>query len=366
MTESEWNDCVEPGSMLKFLQGLASDRQFRLFACACCRGINRFIPVGPCREAVEVSLRYADGQATADELAMAQTAAVALATHAGPHTAAAWAACEAANPSAFGAARAAAHETQEQIRKSSPRAAADEARAQAAFLRDIVGDPFATSPRGVIWRLTGDTLVREIAEAVYTNPAREDMRHLAVELVRLGCPDDALLEHCRSDEPHVRGCWAIDRLLGKDSGLSQPVGSPGRVRPARTEEIRTAFANYLSPKKYRRCLRKAIAAAPGPGRLGRTEEWDRFVSAHPEYNLSDDELTTVFAICPVHGTELVERVVRTQAEDWSLISQSKFLEARATQFPCSYPEASAGWVTERLGWWCAECQRARAEWMARA
>src|SRR5439155_663760 len=100
MTEAEWAACAEPGPVLTFLRGRASDRKLRLFACACCRAVQGFIPVGPCRGAVEVALRYADGQATAAELAAARSAALAAAAHAGAHSAAAWAACEAANTSA--------------------------------------------------------------------------------------------------------------------------------------------------------------------------------------------------------------------------------------------------------------------------
>jgi hypothetical protein len=30
-----------------------------------------------------------------------------------------------------------------------------------------------------------------------------------------GCEDEAVLSHCRSDGPHVRGCWVVDLVLGK-------------------------------------------------------------------------------------------------------------------------------------------------------
>jgi hypothetical protein len=33
-------------------------------------------------------------------------------------------------------------------------------------------------------------------------------------LLDAGCEDEALMEHCRSEGPHVRGCWAVDLLLG--------------------------------------------------------------------------------------------------------------------------------------------------------
>jgi hypothetical protein len=38
---------------------------------------------------------------------------------------------------------------------------------------------------------------------------------LADAVEEAGCTDAALLGHCRGAGPHVRGCWAVDALLGK-------------------------------------------------------------------------------------------------------------------------------------------------------
>jgi hypothetical protein len=29
-------------------------------------------------------------------------------------------------------------------------------------------------------------------------------------------PDRDILEHCRSEQEHVRGCWVVDKLTGKE------------------------------------------------------------------------------------------------------------------------------------------------------
>ena len=34
-------------------------------------------------------------------------------------------------------------------------------------------------------------------------------------LEEAGCDDADLLEHLRGPEPHARGCWALDLILGK-------------------------------------------------------------------------------------------------------------------------------------------------------
>jgi hypothetical protein len=38
---------------------------------------------------------------------------------------------------------------------------------------------------------------------------------LADALLDAGCSDEDLIQHLRSPGPHVRGCWAVDRILGK-------------------------------------------------------------------------------------------------------------------------------------------------------
>jgi hypothetical protein len=30
-----------------------------------------------------------------------------------------------------------------------------------------------------------------------------------------GCESADILDHCRGDGPHVRGCWVVDLVLGK-------------------------------------------------------------------------------------------------------------------------------------------------------
>jgi hypothetical protein len=38
---------------------------------------------------------------------------------------------------------------------------------------------------------------------------------LADALFDAGCDNEELLTHCRADGPHVRGCWAVDLILGR-------------------------------------------------------------------------------------------------------------------------------------------------------
>ena len=42
------------------------------------------------------------------------------------------------------------------------------------------------------------------------------MAILADALQEAGCDNTDVLNHCRSDGPHVRGCWVVDLVLGKE------------------------------------------------------------------------------------------------------------------------------------------------------
>ena len=96
-------------------------------------------------------------------------------------------------------------------------------RRSALLLRDIFGNPFRPSPplpaAILVWN---DGTIRCLAEGIYEErPMPEgtlDTARLAIladALLDAGCEDESLVQHCRSPGPHVRGCWAIDAILGK-------------------------------------------------------------------------------------------------------------------------------------------------------
>jgi hypothetical protein len=55
-----------------------------------------------------------------------------------------------------------------------------------------------------------------LAQAIYEERAFDRLPILADALEESGCYNADLLAHCRSDGPHVRGCWAVDLVLGKE------------------------------------------------------------------------------------------------------------------------------------------------------
>src|SRR5262249_26001919 len=83
---------------------------------------------------------------------------------------------------------------------------------QCALLRDIFV-PDRLPNFDPTWR-TPQALA--LACTAYEKRRFEDMPVLADALEEAGCRDADILAHCRSEGPHVRGCWVVDLLLGKE------------------------------------------------------------------------------------------------------------------------------------------------------
>src|SRR5438067_6971693 len=82
----------------------------------------------------------------------------------------------------------------------------------AAFARDITGNPFRHVALDPSW-LTSDVMA--LADGIYQERAFDRLPVLADALMDGGCGQDDILSHCRSDGPHVRGCWVVELVLGR-------------------------------------------------------------------------------------------------------------------------------------------------------
>jgi hypothetical protein len=256
MTDAGWLECTSPETMLEYLRGRASERKLRLFAVACCRQVWRMFADDTTRQVVEVAECFADGQASETDLEAARQTAEAAVQRAtawfgqltgggawhGPReampagllaaglewataVAAAVAASERDLPSA---AEEAALQVKFALRNDEDTKAvapplqevyevAD--RAQCALLRDIFGNPFRPITINSTW-LT--PVVVSLAQATYDN---RDLPAGTLQPDRLAVLADALeevgaggevVEHLRSPGPHIRGCFVLDLLLGKE------------------------------------------------------------------------------------------------------------------------------------------------------
>jgi hypothetical protein len=84
---------------------------------------------------------------------------------------------------------------------------------QASLLRDIAGNPFRPVTISPTWQTAN---VVAIAQAIYDERGFDRLPILADALEDAGCTNVEILEHCRAGGEHVRGCWVVDLLLGKE------------------------------------------------------------------------------------------------------------------------------------------------------
>jgi hypothetical protein len=228
MTERDWLDCTDPQRMLEFLGGTLSDRRLRLFACACLRRVWSLLVEQRSRAGVEVNERYADGLAGGDELWTAaiearkvEAAAKGVWLAEGPADSL-WRAGRAAEAAAEALERAAAREAlkkgQQAVAPAMQVAGETARRVQAELLRDLAGSlrPLAFDPA---WKTPTAVLLARAADDERGLPGGEldPVRRavLADALEETGCTEPAILQHLRSSGPHVRGCFAVDAVLGK-------------------------------------------------------------------------------------------------------------------------------------------------------
>ena len=83
-------------------------------------------------------------------------------------------------------------------------------------LRCLFANPFHPLP--VIdpaWLSWNGGAVGKLAASIHAERRFGDLPVLADALEEAGCTDADLLAHCRSGGGHLRGCWAVDLLLGQ-------------------------------------------------------------------------------------------------------------------------------------------------------
>jgi hypothetical protein len=244
MTETEYLCCADPGLMLNELEIKTSDRKLRLLAVACHRRILHLLSdQTDCRKTLEFAERFADGLATRNELRGLAWGKPGSAFSVVLYKA--WVAAE--NSLEFGAGtvkkatlvlnpqkyqkwedafRAASERysmgeatviadaamPRDWVEKGSS-AWKEERASQCSLLRDIFGNPFRPVTLDPAW-LTPK--VKTLAQAIYDDRAFERMPELADALAEAGCANVDILSHCRGPGPHVRGCWVVDLVLGRE------------------------------------------------------------------------------------------------------------------------------------------------------
>jgi hypothetical protein len=211
MTRDDWLACTDPERLWRFRKRGLSPRKARLLAVACCRHLEPQLVDARLRAALGVAERHADGLTKRGELRAAQA-----------QVEAALAELQGFDQQRLSAVRFAVAR-QPGVVEVLKRAMLVKGvvidpffAAKTRLLRDLAGDPFSPAALDAAWLAWHDGVLPRLAQAVYEDAAFERLPILADALEEAGCADEAVLSHCRGPGPHVRGCWVLDLLLGKE------------------------------------------------------------------------------------------------------------------------------------------------------
>jgi len=235
MTEKEWLTATDPTPMLEFLRGKASDRKLRLTGCGCARqhmqlhlaerlmmlvAIAELVADGLAEQARLIALleelkNVLNGDATQDVhlgvsgIAFSVGHPPSLCRHF--EQAFDWMAAGVA----WSVTPLTVDDSEGWGNPSDPRwraVWADELKQQIRITHDIFGNPFCPTTVCPSW-LTSTVVA--LAEGIYQERAFDRLPILADALQDAGCDNDDMLNHCRSEGSHCRGCWVVDLLTGR-------------------------------------------------------------------------------------------------------------------------------------------------------
>jgi hypothetical protein len=233
---------VEGQSVGPLLQSIERDigpRRMRLLVVAFCERVAHLLPDDSCRAWLDVARRYADGQARCKDLAPVHHAAERRYDQncgrwkTPRQRATTWAlraVCWATHPTQRDFAQYAANDAAEATSDFANADAPDptgyleaelvehpaECAAQLAIIRDVLGWPVIPTGSVACWLAWEGGLVLRLARTIYQERDFEALPVLRDALADAGCTDAAILEHARQPGEHVRGCWLLDLVLGKE------------------------------------------------------------------------------------------------------------------------------------------------------
>jgi hypothetical protein len=207
MTEEEWLTSKDMGEVLVVLRRLRADaftdRKTRLLMCGCAR-LKWDLLTDPCsRKAVEAAERYADGSLSLSQMLKRQRVARDASYRSSAYQ---------ASKEARLVACAAAEATRTHVNLFHARQAVGDALG-CILARDLFGNPFRSVIFQPAWRTSN---VVALARSIYDEREFDLLPILGDALEDAGCVDQQFLDHCRGSGPHVRGCWVVDRVLGKE------------------------------------------------------------------------------------------------------------------------------------------------------
>jgi hypothetical protein len=210
MKEQEWLMSNDHREMLFFLKGKVSVRKLQLYTCACCRLVRWFD-----RDVIEMIEGYADRRVKRKD-AMAAVKAAIPKGYIDPYCSYLFWSDKCYYGADIASAFCVPHSVIPRRDEDSVEVKQSQEAYYAELLRCIIGNPFRPVVADPGWLIWHDGLVVSMARQMYDSRDFSDMPVLADALEEAGCDNADILAHCRSEGSHVRGCWVVDALLGKE------------------------------------------------------------------------------------------------------------------------------------------------------
>ncbi len=205
-------DCYDGSLSVRALISLlpcrGSSRKLRLLGCAWYRHLIGYFPDDRRSRRIEVAERFADGLIGAEDMGQERNEPMARPANRDIGI------CE-EGPNLL--TTASAREAAESILcllDFLPGIDGVTTRTLTVLARDVLGDFFHPFYPARDWLEWNDETVARIARTIYDDKDFAAMPILADALEDAGCDEQEVLRHCRGEQPHTRGCWVLDSILG--------------------------------------------------------------------------------------------------------------------------------------------------------
>lgn len=201
-------------------QTKAGRRKLRLLACGMCRTLLWHLPLPEAhRRVLEAAEDHADERITDQDLMATvrscpyvqyrRDGSEADRVNTAVHAIRAMAQCRAA---------VVVYQVNWRVGDAIPETERPEARrTMCVLLRDVFGNPFRPLVIDPVVLARDGGQVKRVAASIYDERAFDQLPVLADALEDADCSDASLLAHLRDPGPHVRGCFALDAVLGKNA-----------------------------------------------------------------------------------------------------------------------------------------------------
>jgi len=214
MTEQEWLKIADPMVMIDYLRTKSSDRKHLLYGSAeCRRKWDWFSDDAVSVQTLDLAEKFADGHV---DRAHIESASYALSNRGMTTITEFLVELEGGSPAAAVAAAVISCVANWALDNADREKVEEiihiEEALQVQLAHEVFGNPFR---RVKLNRKLISSIALSLASSIYDERAYDRLPILADALQESGVENEDVLNHLRSIRSHVRGCWALDLVLGK-------------------------------------------------------------------------------------------------------------------------------------------------------